>query len=169
MPRETEPKKRNTTKKESPTHAFFNRSAEEVIVDLTERIYEPDTRSHDFARGNSKTIVVKNPQGETSFRITLAQKYSENDPNKTWKGSRLEKIRSLAPGEVIAFNFRASSLSFIKTAGGDNILIIELQDVDSGERTTSPTHVTKILGLHHIQEGRLTSMGRGLLRFQKLS
>lgn len=150
------------------TNSFFKRPADAVARDIAKRVYDPEKKKSEFVEGNPKVVIVDTPLGETRYRITLAEPYLEQEAGKVWQTARLEKIKALASGEVIAFTFRSSSLSFIKTVGGDNVLLRELENMETGEKTKSPTEVTKILGLSHDQEGRLTNLGRGVLKYERL-
>ena len=106
---------------------------------------------------------------EMGYRGVLAEAYGEEDATRVWQRGRLERLRSLPPGGVVAFAFRASTLSFIKTKGGENILIREVEDVETGGRLKTPSEVSKLLGLSHGDEGRLVNVGRGVFKFQRLS
>src|SRR3990167_6822874 len=137
------------------TDRFFSRQAEIVVREFADMVYEPDKPRGQYERGKSKVLIIGSQRKEKSYRVVLAEAYGEEDATRVWQRGRLERLRSLPPGGVVAFAFRASTLSFIKTKGGENILIRELEDVETGEKLKSPTEVTRILGLTHGEEGRL--------------
>lgn len=138
------------------TLAFFNRPAADVVADIAERVYIVDTPKALFPEGRAKTLVIGGEHGGERFKITLAEPYSEDDASQVWQGSRLERIKGLQPGGIVAFTFRSGTLSFIKTTNGDNVLLHGLVDLTSGDQLVKPTQVSKKLGLSHGEEGQLT-------------
>lgn len=152
---------------EERTTAFFDRPSIDVAQELSERVYLFGLRKGQFPKGDAKTILISTPEGEKRYKITVTEPYAEEGVNRVWKGTRLQKIRSLQPGEVIAFQYRAAILSFIKTVGGGNILIREIEDEESQEKTKSPTQVSQKLGLAHGQEGRLVYQENDVLEFRR--
>src|SRR3989338_6931347 len=93
------------TPAEKKTRAFFGRPANIVVSELSGNVYEPQKRMAEFAEGKAKIIRVPTPVGETRFKITLAEAYSGEDAIRVWQRARLEKLRSLLPGGIIAFRF----------------------------------------------------------------
>ena len=151
------------------TDRFFSRQAEIVVREFADMVYEPDKPRGQYERGKSKVLIIGSQRKEKSYRVVLAEAYGEEDATRVWQRGRLERLRSLPPGGVVAFAFRASTLSFIKTKGGENILIREVEDVETGGRLKTPSEVSKLLGLSHGDEGRLVNVGRGVFKFQRLS
>lgn len=154
---------------EDQTSAFFDRPASEVVRELSETVYIYGKNKRDFPTGQAKTILLETPTGEKSFKITLAELYTEEDLEALLLMERLQKLRSMQRGGIIAFPYRVGTLSFIKTRGGENILIRELEDIQTGKKTKNPTEVTRILGLASRQEGKLTYLGGDKLKFEKVA
>lgn len=137
------------------TRKFFSKPASEVVAKIAERYYLADQKIKDAVPGKAKDLIIPTDEGERTFRILLAQAYAENDANQTWKGTRIQEIRSLTPGEIIAYGTRAGVLPFIKTIDGDNILLRVLEDIATKEKVETATAIAKILGLKHKNVGRL--------------
>lgn len=153
---------------EMRTQIFFDRPAGLVVGELAEHVYEKDEGKVMVSDGQAKTLQIATPEGDRSYKITLAQDYPETEAIRVWKGKRAEQIRSLAPGETITYRSRAGELTFVKTRGADNILLRGLEDLTSGKKIQSPTEVTRTLGLSHGDGGRLTVAGEDQLRFEKI-
>lgn len=149
------------------TVAFFDRPVRDVVGELTERVYIVDTPRKSMPIGTPKVITLSTSEGEKNYRVTLAEPYGEEDASPVWSGKRLAQIKSLKAGGVVAFKSRVGTLSFIKARGGENIQIRELEDIATGKKTRSSTEVTRILGLSHGQEGKLSISGEGHLRFER--
>lgn len=155
---------------ELEVEAFFNRPSEEVVGNLSEKAYDVVYGVVEIRDGTNspKTIVVSTPEGDKEYKVALAQAYSEDDPGRIWKGIRLAQIRAMPPGGVVVYRARSGTLPFVKTRGGDNILIRELENVGTGEKLTNPTAVASVFGLSHREEGRLSFSGPNTLRFERI-
>lgn len=149
---------------EARTQAFFNKPADEVVKELAEKVRETDEDNINYSVGTPKFLQV----GTKKYKIKEAEAYLEKEAGKIWQNKRIEAIKALASGEMIAFQYRTSVLPFIKARSGDNILIRSLEDTDTGEIIGNPTEVSKILKLTHNDEGRLTFVDPDTLRFEKL-
>lgn len=163
-------RRESTNQAELETTAFFDRPSDEVVIDFSESVYDVvhgvvETRP---GTNSPKTIVVPTSEGDQEYKVVLAQAYSEDDPGRIWKGIRLAQIRAMVPGEVVVYRARSGTLPFVKTRGGDNILIRELKNVGTGERLTNPTAVASVFGLSHREEGRLSFSGPNILRFERI-
>jgi hypothetical protein len=144
-------------KEELKTLMFFDRPSDAVAPDLSERVMEKDDNKQiTYSDGKAKIIRIKTQEGEKRFKVKLVEPYLEVEAMQVWKSKRLERIRSLQPGEIVCFNFRGAVLSFIKTRGGDNILLRVLEDLDTGDVISTPTAVSALLGLTHDAEAKLT-------------
>lgn len=156
------------TTEEERSAAFFDRIALAVAVEISERVFILGLAEGRFPKGAPKVIRIPGAGGDKSFKVTLVEAYTEEDMEALGLYSRLEKIRSMRSGEVVAFAYRAGLLSFIKTRGGENILIRELEDFESGERTRSLSQVTKTLGLEKGEMGKFIFDGENLT-FSKIN
>lgn len=117
---------------------FFNRPAKEIIKEFL-----------------GSTLVI----GSKRFLLAQARSYNIDSPGRNWKGARTEELKSMNPGEVIAYDFRGSLLSYLIVAGGDNIMLRSFENVQSGEILSRCREVTEALGFtEHGQKGRLTLM-----------
>lgn len=152
---------------EEKTISFFDRPANEVVRDLSERIFIKGVPKRDLPQGTPMAITVMTEEGIEKFKITLAEPYAGNDANRIWKKSRSEVLKDLEPGTVVVFSYRDGILPFISTQGADNILIRELQNTGTGDRVVNPTNVAKVLGLSHGDSGKLNFTSGDELKFTR--
>ncbi len=153
---------------EAKTLAFFNRPAQEVALELAQRAYTADQKEKQAKNGQPKEVQIPTEEGDRSYKVLLAQAYAENDAMQTWKGKRLQQIRTLTPGQIITFRSRVGILSFIKTTAGENILIRAVENTETGEKFETATKVSNLLGLSHGEIGRLRFTNGSKLRFERL-
>lgn len=149
---------------EARTQAFFSRPSDEVAKELAEKVRETDGDNVTYLEGTPKFLQI----GTKKYKIKEAEAYLEKEAGRVWQNKRIEAIKALAYGEIIAFQYRSSILSFIKAQGGDNILVRTLEDSATGEIIGSPIAVSKILGLTHNGEGRLTFIDESTIKFENL-
>ncbi len=151
------------------TLIFFDRPSNNVALELAQKTYSSAQKPGEAEDGTPKEIQITVGEEEAVFKVVLAQSYLESDANRIWKTRRLQQLKELLPGDIQTFRSRAGLLSFIKTTGGDNILLRRLEDVLTGEQINSATEISKLLGLSHNERGRLRFIDDNRLRFEKVS
>ncbi|QQG44655.1 MAG: hypothetical protein HYW86_01955 [Candidatus Roizmanbacteria bacterium] len=154
---------------EARTHAFFDRSAADVAEDMAERVYERIEDKVTYREGRAKILQVSTTEGQKQYVIAVAEPYSAANPNRVWKGKRLDEIKASKPGDIEVYGYRAGILPFGTAKGGDNVLIRELRDLETNEQIKSPTAVARVLGLVHGDRGKLTFSGENQLRFERIN
>ena len=137
------------------TEFFFNRPAEIVVADLAAQVYGIENDHTVIQEGNPKLLQLALDVGIKTYRIMTAQAYQQVNTAKIWKGKRAEQINKLPSGGVVTYKSRASELTFIKTSGADNILLRQLEDIETGEVIPNATGVSQALHVTHGDTGRL--------------
>lgn len=149
------------------TEAFFGRPVQIVAREFAVGLYDHKTKLVTPTGNPGKTVVVSTPEGDKEYRVTIVEPYLEVNATLIWQGKRAQEIRDLSAGETITYNSRSGKLTFIKTTGADNIWICGLEEVGTGEAKakTTPSEVTKTLGLVSRDIGRLTLIEGDRFRF----
>ncbi len=141
---------------------FFDRPATEVAPEISDSWIEHDRRPI-VSEGKGKILALVT-QGGTArfFRIKEVYTYTNEYTYDRWPNSRGPEIDSMQPGDLITYVSRASTLTFIKTRGAENIQFSHLEEVnrfgdpvrnDNSELNASG--VAKVTGLTHKDRSHL--------------
>lgn len=157
------PERSCSPENQNPEEAFFGRAVNIVAAQLSKQIMINQGGEINYVSGEAKTLLV----GGKTYKISLVEPCYTEKANRAWK-NKIPAITAMEPGTVFCYKHRLGILTYIKAGGrADNILIRELEDVQTGKKTKNPSEATRIFGLEHEKQGQLRYFpDRGELRFE---
>lgn len=116
---------------------FFGQEGDEVTKSISGSwARHPDRR--EILSGQAAIVGMETRNGLRLFRLDEAFYYDDAYTKSRWPNSRGPELASMEPGEVIAYKFHQTVLTFIKVGERGSSANIQLSKLTEVDRTGAP-------------------------------